>query len=328
MQIDVPRDRRATFEPEIIPKSQRHFDGFDDKILAMYSRGMSVRDIQRTLQEIYNVDVSPDLISRVTDAVFDEVTAWQSRALDDTYVIVYLDAFIVKVRENGSVQNRAMYLAVGVKLDGTRDALGIWTSSKEGAAFWLEILSELRARGVRDILFICADGLSGLPEAIEASFPGSVFQTCIVHVIRSSTRLIANRDRKSVCDGLRKIYTAPNERAALEALDGFEASWKATYPSIAKSWRERWREISPFLCYPLEIRKAIYTTNVIEGLNRQVRKVIKTKASFPTIDSALKLVYLAIQNASQAWGTPGHWPQTYRQLQIIFGPARVPEPNF
>lgn len=328
VQIDVPRDRHATFEPEIIPKSQRHFDGFDDKILAMYSRGMSVRDIQKTLQEIYDVDVSPDLISRVTDAVFDEVNTWQNRALEDTYVIVYLDAFVVKVRENGSIQNRAMYLAVGVKLDGTRDALGIWTSSKEGAAFWLEILSELRARGVKDILFVCADGLAGLPEAIDASFPGSVFQTCIVHVIRASTRLIATRDRKSVCDGLRSIYTAPNERAAIEALDVFEAAWKGTYPSIAKSWRERWREISPFLNYPLEIRKAIYTTNVIEGLNRQIRKVIKTKASFPTVDSALKLVYLAIQNASQTWGSPGHWTQTYRQLQIIFGPERVPDPTF
>ena len=302
--IEVPRDREGSFEPQLVGKHQRHFDGFDDKIISMYARGMTVRDIRAHLEELYGVDVSPDLISRATESVTDELKAWQSRPLERVYLVVYLDALVLKVRDKGGVRNKSAYLVVGVRTDGHKDILGLWLADTEGAKFWLAILNELKNRGVEDILVLCADGLPGLPDAVEAAFPLTVFQTCIVHVVRSSTRFVTWKDRKEVCADLRSIYTAPTLEAAELALDAFDDNWRSKYPMIATSWRNRWEEITPFLRFPPDMRKAVYTTNAIEALNRQVRKVIKTRSAFPSDDAALKLVFLALRNAQKTWGRP------------------------
>ena len=302
--VEVPRDREGSFEPQLVAKHQRHFDGFDDKIISMYARGMTVRDIRAHLEELYGVDVSPDLISRATESVSDELKAWQSRPLERVYLVVYLDALVLKVRDKGGVRNKSAYLVVGVRTDGYKDILGLWLADTEGARFWLAILNELKNRGVEDILVLCADGLPGLPDAVEAAFPLTVFQTCIVHVVRSSTRFVTWKDRKEVCADLRSIYTAPTLEAAELALDDFDGKWRTKYPMIATSWRNRWDEITPFLRFPPDMRKAVYTTNAIEALNRQVRKVIKTRSAFPTDDAALKLVFLALRNAQKTWGRP------------------------
>jgi putative transposase len=325
VEAQIPRDREGTFEPQLIKKHHRSIGDFDKKILAMYARGMSTRDIQAHLQEIYGIEVSPQLISDVTEAIADEVMAWQNRALEPVYLAVYLDALVVKIRDKGMVTNKSVYLAVGLLPDGSKDVLGMWISPNEGAKFWLAILSELRQRGVQDILVICADGLKGLPEAVEASFPRSVFQTCIVHMVRSSTRFVPWKERRAVCADLRAIYTAIDENAALKALDDFEAKWNARFPMIAKSWRERWQELSPFLQYPPEMRKAIYTTNAIEALNRQLRKVLKTKGALPSDEAALKLLFLALRNAKKSWGISSRdWTAALLQFAIVFG-DRIPQ---
>jgi putative transposase len=319
VEIEVPRDRDGTFEPAIVGKHERHFNGFDDKILSMYSRGMSTRDIRAHLQEIYRVDVSAELISHVTDAVVDEVKSWQSRPLESVYLVVYLDALMVSIRDGGSVRKKAVYSVVGVDSDGRKDVLGLWIQQTEGAKFWLSILTELRQRGVEDIFILCADGLKGIPEAVEAAFPKTIFQTCIVHMIRSSTRFVPWKERKSVCDSLRTIYTASSIETAKDALDAFETRWGARYPMVVSAWRTRWNEIIPFLAYPAEIRRIIYTTNAIESLNRQIRKAIKTRGALPDDNAALKLIFLAIRNAQMTWGlaTP-FWSQAKLQFAIYF----------
>jgi transposase-like protein len=324
VDVKVARDRDGSFEPQLIPKHQRHFNGFDDKILSMYARGMSVREIQAHLKEIYGTEVSPDLISTVTDGVLDELRAWQQRALEPVYLIVYLDALVVKIRDRGTVQNRAVYLAVGVANDGQRDVLGMWIQSTEGAKFWLSILGELKQRGVRDILVLCADGLTGMAQAVEATFPQTVFQTCIVHMVRASTRFVPWKERKAVCADLRAVYTATDEQAADEALAAFDASWGERFPMIAKAWRDRWDEVVPFLAFPPEIRRAIYTTNAIEALNRILRKTLKTRGQLPTDDAAKKLLFLAMRNAKKTWGRRHRdWNQALLQFVIHFG-DRVP----
>jgi putative transposase len=319
VEIEVPRDRDGTFEPAIVGKHERHFNGFDDKILSMYSRGMSVRDIRAHLHEIYSVEVSAELISHVTDAVVDEVKSWQTRPLESVYLVVYLDALMVSIRDGGAVRKKAIYTVVGVDSDGRKDVLGLWIQQTEGAKFWLSILTELRQRGVEDILILCADGLKGIPEAVEAAFPKTIFQTCIVHMIRSSTRFVPWKERKSVCASLRTIYTAASVDAAKDALAAFETRWGARYPMVVSAWRTRWDEITPFLAYPEEIRRIIYTTNAIESLNRQIRKAIKTRGALPDDNAALKLIFLAIRNAQVTWGlaTP-FWSQAKLQFAIYF----------
>ena len=317
--VETPRDRAGSFEPQIVPKHQRHFHGFDDQILTMYARGMSVRDITKTLEDIYGVEVSPEFISRVTDAVVEELRAWQQRPLEAVYPIVYIDALFVKIRSKGSVRNMAVYNAVGVRVDGRKEVLGMWIEETEGAKFWMGILEELRHRGVEDILILCADGLKGLPEALQGVFPRTIFQTCIVHMIRSSTRYVPWKERRSVCADLRKIYTAIDEAGALQALQDFDAKWGGRFPMITKAWERRWDEIVPFLAFPAEIRRAIYTTNAIESLHRKLRKVLKTRGHLPSPEAALKLLYLAVRDAEKSWGGRYRaWGQMMLQFAIHF----------
>lgn len=322
--VDVPRDRNGTFEPKLVKKHQRSFKGFDDKILSMYARGMSVRDIQAHLAEIYGTEVSPDLISRVTDAVADEVQAWQTRPLDPVWPIVFLDALVIKVRDQGVVQNKSAYIALGMGVDGHKEVLGIWLESNEGAKFWLKVISELKNRGVQDILIACCDGLKGFPQAIEAVFPKAVVQTCIVHMIRNSVRFVGWQQRKAVCAELRAVYAAPTAEAGLAELDAFEAKYAQRYPAIAASWRSNWERVRPFFDFPAELRKLIYTTNAIESLNFQLRKVTKAKGHFPSDEAATKLLYLALRNAEKKWTmVPRFWNSALNQLVIYF-PGRLP----
>ncbi|HZP09864.1 IS256 family transposase [Methyloceanibacter sp.] len=317
--IEVPRDRNATFEPQLVKKHQTHFDGFDDKIISMYARGMTVREIQGHLRELYGTEVSPDLISRVTDAVLDEVKAWQSRPLDAVWPIVYLDALVVKIRDQGTVTNKSAYLAVGVNMHGTKEVLGLWLESNEGAKFWLKIITELKNRGVADMLLVCCDGLKGFPEAIEAAFPRSTVQTCIVHMIRNSVRFVAWADRKPLVAALKPIYSADTEAAAEAALTAFERGLGQRYPMIGKSWRANWQRVIPFLAFPRDIRKAIYTTNAIESLNFQLRKIIKTRGHFPSDDAAFKLLYLALSRAQEKWTMPiRNWKNALNQFAVHF----------
>lgn len=319
LEVHVPRDREGSFEPKLVGKHERHFDGFDDKILSMYARGMSTRDIQAHLKELYGVDVSPDLISRVTDAVVDELTEWQGRGLEQVYPVVYIDALVLKVRDQGKVENKAVHIVVGVNLDGERDVLGLWLERTEGAKFWSSVLADLRQRGVEDILVLCADGLTGLPAAVEAVFPRAIFQTCIVHLIRTSTRYVSYRDLKPICQDLKTIYRAANVEEAMVALDAAEEKWGPKYGHVFKPWRTRQAEWQPFLHFPPELRQAIYTTNTIEALNRMLRKTLKTRGPLPTDEAALKLMYLAIKNAKATWGR-GHrdWLTARLQLNLHF----------
>jgi putative transposase len=317
--IEVPRDRNATFEPQLVKKHQTHFDGFDDKIISMYARGMTVREIQGHLKELYGTEVSPDLISRVTDAVLDEVKGWQNRPLDAVWPIVYLDALVVKIRDQGTVTNKSAYLAVGVNIQGTKEVLGLWLESNEGAKFWLKIMTELKNRGVADMFLVCCDGLKGFPEAIEAAFPRSTVQTCIVHMIRNSVRFVAWADRKPVVNALKPIYSADTEMAAEAALTAFERGLGQRYPMIGKSWRSNWQRVIPFLAFPRDIRKAIYTTNAIESLNFQLRKIIKTRGHFPSDDAAFKLLYLALSRAQEKWTMPiRNWKNALNQFAVHF----------
>lgn len=318
VEIAVPRDREGTFEPRLIAKHQRRLEGFDEKVLALYARGMTTRDIQAHLRELYGTDVSHDLISRATEKALDEFRAWQSRSLDSVYPVVYLDALFVSVRDGGQIQKRAFYIALGVRADGHRDVLGIWAAATEGAKFWLSILSELKNRGVQDILFICADGLSGLDRAVEAAFPKTVMQTCVVHLLRTCFRFVTWHDRKAIAAKMRPIYTAENEAAALTALEAVEAEFGAKYPSIGRAFRARWTDFVPFLSQPPEIRKLIYTTNAVESLNSQLRKSLRMRGPFPNDDAVFKLFFLAIQNAKIRWNAPQKWKLMLAQLDIAF----------
>ena len=324
VEVRTPRDRQGTFEPQIVRKGQRRFEGFDDKILALYSRGLSTRDIEAHLAEIYGVKVGRDLISRVTDAVMDDVREWQQRPLDDVYPVLFLDALVLKVREGGTVQRRACYLALGVTVDGERDVLGMWFQEAEGAKFWMQVLSELKQRGVSDILLCCVDGLKGFPEAIEAIFPQTVVQTCIVHLIRHSLRYVPRREREQVARDLKPIYTAVDADAAQAALEAFDDKWGARFPVITQAWLNAWEYVTPFLAFPPELRRVVYTTNAIEALNRQLRKAIKTKGHFPNEEAARKLIYLAITNAVPAWTRTRNWTTALLAFKIHFG-DRLPE---
>jgi len=319
LDVAVPRDRNASFEPIILPKGESRFTGFDDKIISMYARGMTTRDIQAHLEEIYGVDVSPSLVSQVTEAVTDEIKLWQNRPLDDVYPIMYLDAVRVKVRHDGRVINKAVYLAIGVTMNGVKEVLGMWTAETEGAKFWLQVVTELRNRGVKDIFIACVDGLKGFPEAIEAVFPQTQIQLCIVHMVRHSLNYVSWKQRKEVADDLKAIYQAPTLEMAETNLDAFAAKWDATHPTIAKSWRNNWERIIPLFSYPPDIRKAIYTTNAIESLNMSLRKVTKNRGSFPNDDAMFKLLYLALKNIAKKWTMPiKHWKSALNQFSIIF----------
>lgn len=324
MQIDVPRDRASEFEPQLIKRGQTRFDGFDDKIISMYSRGMTCREIKAHLQEIYGVEVSPDMISTVTDSVIDEVRSWQSRPLDPVYPILYLDALQVKIKDQGRVSNKAIYLAIGVNLQGTKEVLGLWASENEGAKFWLSIITELKNRGVKDIFIACVDGLKGFPEAIETIYPQTQVQLCLVHLMRFSLAYVSFKDRKAVAADLKVIYRAATATEAEQHLEAFAEKWDVRYPSISKSWRSNWARVIPMFGFPEDIRRAVYTTNAIESLNMTLRKVIKTRASFPNDDAAFKLLYLALRNIAKKWTMPiPHWSQAMQAFAIIFE-GRVP----
>jgi putative transposase len=318
VDVSVPRDREGSFEPQLVRRGQRRLEGFDEKVIALYSRGMTTRDIQQHLRELYGTDVSPDLISRATTAVSDELRAWQARPLDSVYPIVYIDALFVSVRDGGQVKKRAFYVALGVQTDGTRDVLGFWVAETEGAKFWLSVLTELKNRGVSDVLFVCADGLPGLSQAIEAAFPEAVHQTCVVHLIRSALRFVAWKDRKEVAKALREVYTAPTEEAAAEALDAVEARYKGLYPRIARVFRDRWEDFVPFLSYPAEVRRMLYTTNAIESLNSQLRKFLRGRGPFPNDEAVFKLLYLGTKNAKVHWKRPVRWGTILSQFDIFF----------
>jgi putative transposase len=324
IEIEVPRDRDATFEPKLVAKHQREIPGFSDKILSMYARGMTNREIADHLKEIYGTEVSPQFITTVTDGVVEHLEAWRNRELESVYPIVFFDAIVVKVRENGHVANRSIHLALAINLEGKKELLGLWTAESEGAKYWLGIMTELKNRGVQDILIAAVDGLSGFPEAIRTLYPATDVQLCIVHVVRSSLRFVGYKDRKIVASGLKTIYTAATEEAALAALEEFRSQWDSKYPMIGKCWQSRWTEIAPFLSYPSEIRRAIYTTNAIESLNYSLRKVTKNRLAFPSTEAAMKLCFMAIQNISRKWTMPiQHWSQALNYLAIKFE-NRVP----
>jgi len=319
VELAVPRDRNGSFEPKLVKKGQTRIDGFDDKIISMYARGMTVREIQAHLKSLYGVEISPDLVSRVTNAVLEEVKAWQNRALEACYPVVIFDALRVKIRDEGFVRNKAIYLALAIAADGRRDILGIWVEQNEGAKFWLKVMNELKNRGINDILIAVVDGLKGFPEAINAAFPQTTVQTCIVHLVRHSLNYCSYKDRKIVAADLKAVYRAETVDAAKERLDEFDAKWGKQYPSIAQSWRNNWDHVIPFFAFPQDIRRIIYTTNAIESLNASIRKIIKTRGSFPNDDAAIKLIYLAIQNAGQlanagVWG----WKTALNQFAIVF----------
>jgi len=319
MEIKIPRDRKSEFEPKIISKNQTRWHGFDDKIISMYSRGMTTRDIQAHLQEIYQVEVSPDLISTVTNGVLEEIVKWQSRPLDSVYPIIYLDALRVKVRDDGQVKNKAVYLAIGVNMEGLKEVLGLWIEQTEGSKFWLQILTELKNRGLEDILIACVDGLTGFPEAINSVYPNADVQLCIVHMVRNSLKFVSYKFRKEIATDLKKIYRAISVEEARYNLEEFSTKWDGKYPMISKSWKNKWEQIIPFLAYPADIRKVIYTTNAIESLNMTLRKVIKNRSSFPNDDAVKKLMYLALLNASKKWTMPiRDWGAAVNQFAIKF----------
>jgi putative transposase len=324
VEINTPRDREGSFEPRLVRKRQRRFEGFDEKILALYARGMSTRDIEAHLRELYGVSVGRDLISRVTDAVLEDVKAWQQRPLEDLYPVLFLDAFVLKIRDGGSVQRKACYLAMAITMDGQREVLGMWFGATEGAKFWMQVLSDLRQRGVQDILICCVDGRKGFPEAIEAVFPQTVVQICIVHLIRHSLRYVPRRRYDAVVKDLKPIYTATDVDAAQQALERFDQKWGQQLPPVAKAWRENWEYVIPFMAFPPDVRRVIYTTNPIEALNRQLRKAIKTKGHFPNQEAAKKLIYLSLMNATPKWTKVAGWTKALLAFKIHFG-DRLPD---
>jgi putative transposase len=322
--IQTPRDRKGRFEPQLVGKGQRRLAGIDEKIIALYAGGMSTREIESYITELYGPGVSRETVSRVTAAVLEDAKAWQTRPLEAIYPILYLDALVVKIRDGQAVRNFACYLAVGVNLEGERDVLGIWFQRTEGAKFWLQVLTELKTRGVQDVLVCCVDGLSGFPEAIEAVYPKTWVQTCLVHAVRAALRFVPYRDKKKVAADLRKIYTATDRDHAEQELERFAETWDHKYPMISQSWLESWERIVPFLAFPPDLRRAVYTTNTIEALNRQIRKIIKTRGSFPDEDSARKLLYLAITRAQQKWRHAYNWSTALVAFRIHFG-DRIPD---
>ena len=319
MPIEVPRDRNGTFEPQIIEKHQTRFTGFDDNIISLYARGLSTREIQQNLEEIYHVEVSAGLISNVTNEVIEEVKTWQNRQLDEVYPIVYMDAIQFKVRDSGHVKNKAVYLAIGMTMDGLKEVLGLWIAQTEGAKFWLQVVTELKNRGVKDILIACVDGLKGFPEAIESVFPQTVVQLCIVHLVRHSLNYVNWKERKEVAHDLKTIYTSATDVEAQQRLGEFSRKWDAKYPMIAKSWHSNWARVIPFFAHPEEIRRVIYTTNAIESLNMSLRKVTKARGSFPNDDAVFKLLYLALRNIAKKWTKPVHdWKAALNRFAIIY----------
>lgn len=320
LRIDIPRDRQGSFEPLLIPKHERRFTGFDDKIVALYARGMTVREIQGFLAEQYGTEVSPDFISSVTDAVMAEVTAWQSRPLEAMYPVVFFDALRVKIREDAVVRNKAIYLALGVLPDGTRDILGRWIENTEGAKFWMKVFNDLKTRGVADILIAVTDGLKGMPEALSAVFPATTLQTCIVHLIRNSLDYARWKDRKALAAAIKPIYTAASAEAAMAELEAFaQGPWGDKFPTVAAAWRRAWDRVIPFFAFPPAIRRVIYTTNAIESINARLRKIIKTRGHFPSDDAATKLIWLALRNITADWGRAAKdWKEAMNQFAILY----------
>ena len=318
VEIEVPRDRQGSFEPKIVPRHQRRFNGFDDKILSMYARGMTTREIQGHLQEIYGVEVSPSLISEVTDAVIEEVKAWQTRPLEPLYPILFLDALMVKMRHEGRVENRAVYVAIGIDLDGRKDVLGLWTSANEGAKFWLQVLTELRNRGVKDIFIACVDGLKGFPQAIETVFPQAQVQLCIVHLVRASLNYVGWKERKPVAQDLKSVYHAATEEEAKREMAAFAERWNQKYPTITALWQRNWERIIPFFAFPAEVRKIIYTTNAVESLNMSLRKALKTRVAFPSEEAALKVMYLALRNVIAKRERPLSWKAALNRFTLLW----------
>jgi len=324
MEIEVPRDRDGEFEPKVVPKHQREWHGFDDKIISMYGLGLSTQGIQENLKEIYNVDVSPELISRVTDEVKALVDEWRNRPLDPFYPVIFFDALRVNIRDEGHVRKKALYLALAIRLDGQKEVLGMWIEQNEGSRFWLGIMNELRNRGLQDTLIAAVDGLTGFPEAINTVFPKAEVQLCMVHMVRNSVKYISYKDRKAVTGDLKEIYLAPSEDAAQTALDRFAEKWDKKYPTISKSWRNRWSEVIPFMKFSPAIRKAVYTTNAIESLNYNLQRNLKTRQSFPNDEAAMKLVYMILRRISKRWTMPiRDWGEALNQFAIIYG-DRVP----
>jgi putative transposase len=321
LAIDVPRDRQSSFDPQLIAKYQRRFPGFDDKIVSMYARGMSTREITGHLHDLYGIDVSPDLISTVTDAVLDEVSTWQQRPLDACYPLVFFDAIRVKIRDEGMVRNKAIHIALGVRADGAKEVLGLWLEQNEGAKFWLRVMNELKNRGVEDILLAVVDGLKGFPEAITAVFPETVVQTCIVHLLRNSMDFVSWKDRKGLATALKQIYRATDADAAEKALTAFEAgSWGQRYPAIGQSWRRAWSEVIPFFAFPDEVRRIVYTTNAIEALNSKLRRAVRARGHFPSDEAATKLLYLILNRSEKEWKMPPReWSMAKAQFAVIFG---------
>lgn len=324
VEIAVPRDRQASFEPKLVAKGQTRFAGFDDKILSLYARGMTTREIQGHLEEMYQVEVSPTLISNVTDAVIEEVKAWQTRPLDAIYPIVYLDALVVKMRSEGRVENRAVYVAIGISMEGQKEVLGLWTSANEGAKFWLQVLTELQNRGLKDIFIACVDGLKGFPQAIETVYPKTTVQLCIVHMVRASLNYVNWKERKLLAGDLKSIYRAASLEEAEHQLASFAQKWDQRYPSISALWRRNWLGIIPFFQFPPEIRKIVYTTNAIESLNMSLRKAIKTRGAFPSEEAALKVMYLALRNLAKKWDMVQGWKEALNRFGILWE-ARFPQ---
>lgn len=323
-EVETPRDRAGTFEPQLVKKRQTRLKGLDEKIIALYARGMTVRDIQGHLEELYGVQVSPDLISRATSAVIEDVRAWQSRPLDQVYPIVYLDALVVKVRDEGVVRNKSVFLALGITIHGTKEVLGMWIEKTEGAKFWLKILNELKTRGVEDMLVVCCDGLKGFPDAIETVFPKATVQTCIVHMIRNSLRYVSYKDRREVAKDLKPIYAASSREEASVALEAFKDKWSRRYEMIAASWEANWERIVPFLDFPEEVRKVIYTTNAIEAVNSSLRKLLQYRGHFPSDEAVTKILYLALGRFESKWRRSiRNWNAVLGQFTIFF-PGRIP----
>jgi len=319
VEIEVPRDREGSFEPRLVRKRQTRLPGFDEKVISMYARGMTVREIQGHLEELYGIGVSPDLISRVTSEVLDEVKAWQSRPLERLYMVVFFDALRVKIRDEGVVRNKAVYLALGVRTDGTKEILGLWIEQNEGAKFWLLVMNELKNRGVDDILIAVVDGLKGFPETINTTFPKTRVQTCIVHLLRHSLKFVGFKERRQVAGALKAIYQAPTAEAAEEGLSEFESTWDDRYPAIGRSWRRNWEHVIPFFDFPPDIRRVIYTTNAIESLHSSIRKVIKNRGHFPNDEAATKLIYLALRNIEKKWIMPARtWKEALNQFAVLF----------
>jgi putative transposase len=318
--LDIPRDRQSSFDPQLIAKYQRRFPGFDDKIVSMYARGMSTREIQGHLRELYGIDASPNLVSAVTDAVLEEVAEWQNRPLEALYALIFFDAIRIKVRDEGTVRNKAVYVALGVRPDGTKEVLGLWIEQSEGAKFWLRVMNELKGRGIEDVLIAVVDGLKGFPEAITAVFPQAQVQTCVVHLIRHSLAFVSYKDRRAVAATLKQIYRAKDADAGKTALEDFSnGQWGKKYPAIAQSWRRNWSEVIPFFAFPDEVRRIIYTTNAIESLNAKLRRAVRTRGHFPTDESALKLLYLVLNLAAKEWKMPPReWCMAKAQFAILF----------